>query len=104
MSGGMSIEKHQSGEPSARLVCTERSFVRNDVSQAVIAVISSKPVHDAKPLRVCDGLVADEPRDCPICKKPMTAVVRSVHCPCDAPWCFVTESRLACLECKREPT
>ncbi len=33
----------------------------------------------------------------------MQAVVRSLHCPCDAPWCFVTESRLVCAECGTKP-
>lgn len=49
--------------------------------------------------RAIDGIEMEPPRGCPICNKPMASVMRSVACPCDAPWCSVTESRLACAEC-----
>ena len=36
---------------------------------------------------------------CPTCHGPMTLVVRSVQCPCDAPWCLTETKRFVCLDC-----
>lgn len=60
-------------------------------------------VHDPKAIKDPSRDVTELPRNCPNCGKLLTAAVRTVHCPCDAPWCFVTETYAACPACGSRP-